>query len=181
MMPLSAHGLTVDLPRGFEGRIYLREQPETDYDSPESHVELAAFSPRRLVHPGRVGWAPERPRPVLHLANFALPKGRGDFGTGADEIMGSDHVFVSVLEYGESEVGTALFASAGMPLPRPGEFSPNALQRTLAGQAGWQRFFTVGGRSFCAYVVLGSARNAGRLCPHARSALSSVQVESSLL
>jgi hypothetical protein len=180
-MSLSAHGLTVDLPRGFEGRIYLREEPEADYDSPDSHVEMAAFSPRRLVHPGRVGWAPERPRPVLHLANFALPKGRGDFGTGAVEIMGHQHVFVSLLEYGPAEVGSALFASAGLPLPRPTEFSPNALQRTLAGQAGWQRFFTVGGRPFCAYVVLGSARNATDLCVQARSALSAVQIESSLL
>jgi hypothetical protein len=177
MSRLAAHGLSVALPRGFEGRIYLRDTPESEYQPVQA--AQPPLSLRQLTNPGRFGWAPERPRPILHLANFALPQGRGDFGTGAVEIMTAANVFVSVLEYGDSEVGTALFARQGMPMPNAAEFSPNALQRRLAGQAGWQRFFTVNGRAFCAYVVLGSARNANVLTDHARSALSALQIERS--
>jgi hypothetical protein len=147
---LSAHGLTVLVPRGFEGRIYLRDAPTPDYDQVQAQPQPAAFSPRRLAHPGRLGWAPERPHPIVHLANFALPPGRGDFGTGAVENMGPAHVFVALLEYGRSELGSALFAHVGLPMPTAGQFSPNGLQRRLAGQAGWQRFFTVNDRPFCA-------------------------------
>ncbi len=175
MSRLSAHGLSVTLPRGFEGRIYLRDSPDAEY-SPTA-AATAALSPRQLVHPGRFGWAPEQPRPIVHLANFALPHGRGDFGTGAVEIMTATNVFVSVLEYGPTEVGTALFAHDGLPMPTPTEFSPNALQRRLAGQAGWQRFFTVHNRPFCAYVVIGSGRNAASLTASARSALSALHIE----
>jgi hypothetical protein len=177
---LSAHGLSLELPRGFEGRIYLRETPEAEHqvEHQVEDVAVGTLSRRRLVHPGRVGWAPEQPHPVVHLANFALPAGRGDFGTGAVEIMSANHVFISVLEFGAAEAGTALFAHEGTPLPSPAEFSGNALQRRLSGQAGWQRFFTNNGRPFCAYVVLGSARNVSALCAQARSVLSALTVES---
>ena len=37
---------------------------------------------RRAAHPDAYGSAEESRNPVLHLANFALPPGRGDFGTG---------------------------------------------------------------------------------------------------
>jgi hypothetical protein len=168
MTTLSAHGLSIALPAAFEGRIYLRDTPTTSYA--EQGVR------RGLMHPARLGWAPEQPHPVLHFANFALPANRGDFGTGAVETMSANHVFVSVLEYGQPEVGSALFAGTGVPLPKPAEMSPNALQRRLAGQAGWQRFFTVNGRAFCAYVVIGAARNANALTASARSALTTLQI-----
>jgi hypothetical protein len=167
---LSAHGLSIALPPAFEGRIYLRDTPTAGF------VEQQQPAPRRLVHQARTGWAPEQPHPVLHLANFALPANRGDFGTGAVEIMSANHVFLSVLEYGQPEVGSALFAGTGMPLPQPADMSPNALQRRLAGQAGWQRFFTVNGRAFCAYVVIGAARNANALTAQARSALTTLRI-----
>jgi hypothetical protein len=95
------------------------------------------------------------------------------------EIMTASNVFLALLEYGSAEVGTALFADQGVPMPRASEFSPNALQRRLSGQAGWQRFFTVNSRPFCAYVVIGSARNVGTLSALACSALSTLRIEGS--
>jgi hypothetical protein len=137
---LEAHGLGVDLPRGWEGRLYVRPLPGTTGDT----------------HPAAAGHPGEVPNPVLHLANFALPHERGDFGTGAVERMRPGHVFVSLFEYDPAEAHRPLFAARGLPLPRVGEFAPNALQRLIRGQGGWQRFFTASDRAFCLYVVLGA-------------------------
>jgi hypothetical protein len=123
-----------------------------------------------------VGWPGERPHPVVHLANFALPAGRGDFGTGAVEIMGPRHVFVSLLEFGSECLGTALYARQGMPRPKPDDFSPATLQRRLPGQAGYQAFFTANGRPMCLFVVLGSYEQRHRLCPLVHHVLDAVEV-----
>jgi hypothetical protein len=148
---LAAHGLTVALPARWEGRLY-----------------------RRDALPGAP--ADEAHHPVLHHANFALPPGRGDFGTGAVEAMGPGHAFVSVLEYGPEEAGTALFAARGRPRLGPGDFAPNALQRRLPGQLGCQRFFTENGRAFCLYVVLGSRGQAGALLAEVERVLTDLEV-----
>jgi hypothetical protein len=100
----------------------------------------------------------ERTFAVLHAGNFGLPRVRGDFGSGAVELMKPHHVFVSLFEYEPEAASKALFANAGFPLVRPEHFSPRALQRTLPGQSGVQYFFHVGRRAFCLYIVLGSHR-----------------------
>ena len=97
---------------------------------------------------------------MLHLANFALPPARGDFGTGAVETMGEQHVFVSLVEYDAEEADRPLFAARGFPRLTVRDFAPNQLQRRIAGQLGCQRFFTERGRAFCLYTVLGSQRHA---------------------
>lgn len=38
--------------------------------------------------------------PVLHLANFALPEGRGDYGSGAVEVMRGGNVFIALVVVG---------------------------------------------------------------------------------
>lgn len=142
---LTAHGLRVGLASAWEGRIYRRA------------VGPAAAT---AAHPHAAGWAGEASHPVLHLANFALPANRGDYGTGAVERMAAGHVFLALLEFGPDCLGTALYAPRGLPRIKPGEFDPNGMQRRVAGQAGYQRFCTVAARPFCLYVVIGSHRSA---------------------
>src|SRR3954447_20779602 len=152
---VAAHGLRVTLPERWEGRLYRREALEAA-PAGESHA------------------------PVLHLGNFALPPGRGDFGTGAVEVMGPRHAFVALLEYDREEAGTALFAGRGRPSLGPGDFAPNALQRRLPGQLGCQRFYTEGDRAFCLYAVLGSRQHAGDLVAEIRHVLDNVEVVQAL-
>jgi hypothetical protein len=115
--------------------------------------------------------------PLIHAANFALPARRGDFGSGAVEVMGSEDVFVSLFEYGPESAGQALFASEGLPRQiDPDLFHPRALQRVIPGQAGYQRFFTENGRPFCLYVVLGGYANRQILAPSVQGFLEGLDV-----
>jgi hypothetical protein len=146
---LSAHGLSAEVTGGWDGEIYLRT-PE-----PASPPAVAGKAANHGNAPA-AGTAPAR-YPVLQLANFALPRRRGDFGGGAVEQMGAHNLFVSLFEYGSESVGTALFAAQGSPWPVAADtFGTNRLQRPLPGQGGAQWFFTEAGRPFCLYVVLGS-------------------------
>lgn len=126
-MRIAAFGIAADVPHAWDARVY-----------------------RRAADPG------EATHPVLHAASFPLPATRGDFGSGAVDVMGRDDVFVAVRDYGPGAAGTALFAARGVPTLIPGDFSPTMLQRPLPGHSGCQRFFTTAGRGFCLYVVLGS-------------------------
>jgi len=158
---LTGHGLAVGLPPRWEGRIYRRVVGE------------AGARPGRLQ---AAGWSGELSHPVLHLANFALPPGRGDFGTGAVERMGPDNLFVSLLEFGPDCLGTALYAPAGLPRLTAGQFNPNGMQRRVAGQAGCQYFFTEANRPFCLYAVIGSHRQAVVLTKQVNEVLQQIEV-----
>jgi len=165
---VAGHGLAVTLPHPWEARLYLRDAPPHEGSN---DVDSAGVD-----HPAARGWPGELTHPVLHLANFSLPRGRGDFGTGAVEQMRSHHAFVSLFEYERGESGRALFATAGLPMPRAADFSAAALQRRLAGQGGWQRFFHQDGRAFCVYVVLGSLAQARAVVPEVRHVLGQVRI-----
>jgi hypothetical protein len=148
MRRLAARGLALDVPQGWDARIYRR-------------AEIAG----------------ERTHAVLHAANFALPEERGDYGSGAVERMGSGHVLVALLEFDPEVAGTPLFANAGVPRElSPTMFAPNQLQRTIAGQAGTQVFCHENGRAFCLYVVLGAYRERTALVPRANEILRTVSV-----
>jgi len=92
---------------------------------------------------------------VLHVANFPLPPVVGDYGGGAVETMRPGDVFISLLEFGPESAGSPLFASTTVPQLRHDDFDTNLLQRGIPGQSGAQRFFTVAGRPYSLYVVLG--------------------------
>lgn len=147
---VAAHGLRVDLPQRWEARLYLRDATAT---------------------------ASESINPVVHLGNFPLPPRRGDYGSGAVEVMRAAHAFVALVEFGAAEADTPLFAARGIPRPGLSDFAPNALQRRLPGQLGVQRFFTESGRAFCLYVVLGSARFARQLVSEVHGVLDNVAVQ----
>jgi hypothetical protein len=126
MTHLAAHGVGLEVPRGWEGRI----------------VRRAAVNPA------------ERSRAVVHVASFPLPEERGDFGVGVTELMRSGDVFVTLFEYGPESLGTPLFAATGMPRLAVDMFASRRLQRMLPGQVGCQLFFTTNRRPFCLYVVV---------------------------
>jgi hypothetical protein len=145
---LSAHGLAIGLPAGWEGRIQRRD------------VTAAA----------------ERTHAVVHLANFALPEQRDDFGGGVTPAMRSPDVFVVLFEYGPESVGTPLFAKQGLPRVTPDLFGSKRLQRPLPGQVGCQQFFTANGRPFCLYVVAGSRAYLPRIIAQVNAVLADVSV-----
>ena len=149
MRRLAHRGLSVDVPNGWDARIYRR----------------ADAAPDATTHA------------VLHAANFPLPEDRGDYGSNAVERMGASHVLVALLEFDPQAAATPLFANRGIPRRLTGEmFSPHQLQRTIAGQAGTQVFFNEGGRAFCLYVVLGGYRNRGAVVPVVNDLLATLRV-----
>jgi hypothetical protein len=114
---------------------------------------------------------------VVHLGNCALPEERGDFGSGAVDVMGDDDVIVVLFEYGPESAGTALFRHRGIPTSlTPNMFSRSALQRAMPDQAGCQVFFTVENRAFCCYTVLGRQANANRLLPQTNATLAATRI-----
>jgi hypothetical protein len=148
MASISAYGIEVLLPGGFEGRIFVRSS---------SGREVA--------------------RPIAQFATFALPAQVGDFGAGAVTLMGPDDIFSTLFEYGPEAVGTPLFERQGMPRSlSPSDFLPYVLRRGLGGQSGTQWFFTEAGRPFSFYAVLGSHALRASLVPKVNALISSLTV-----
>ena len=117
-MIISRSGISVDLPSGWEGSI---RPPATLPDGARRYS-------------------------VTHLANFPLPPVRGEYGSGAVDLL---------LEFGPESAGTALFDKTRPPFLRASDFSRDTLQQRVEGHGGAQRFFTEAGRPFCLYVVVG--------------------------
>jgi hypothetical protein len=146
---LSAAGLAVTPPPGWEATIY-----------------------RRSPGPG------EQTFPIVHAATIPLPPDRGDYGGGLVELLGPEDAFVGFLEFGPAAASTALFGRlTAVPALTPDAFRPRQLQRTIAGQGGVQRFFTVSGRAFCLYAVVGSMANRIPLAYRANELIGSFAVE----
>jgi hypothetical protein len=160
-MRIEAHGIRAELPAGWEGRISRRQPGATVGARGSTGTQLLA----------------EQTAPVLHMANFALPEDRGDFGSGAVDLMGTGHLLVVLVEYGADSVDTALFGrTTSVPRLTARMFSGQGLQRVQRGQAGAQRFFTLGGRAFCLYAVLGDQREAATLTPTVNSVTAQIEV-----
>jgi hypothetical protein len=113
---------------------------------------------------------------VVHVANFSLPSEVGDFGGGVVADMKAPHILINLVEYDAGSRGTALFSSEGMPTLSPRDFDPMTMQRTIQGQSGAQRFFSVVGRPFCLYVVLGSHMRRFRTGPVLSDALRGIEI-----
>ncbi|GAB7193208.1 hypothetical protein NUM3379_39170 [Kineococcus sp. NUM-3379] len=150
-MRLSAHGMAVDAPRGWEVRIARRTSAEQ---------ELQAVR-----------------RPVLHAATVPLPEVRGDFGGGVTPLLGEQDLFVSLFEHEPEACATPLFATTGRPRPTAADFAPNRLQRSIPGQSGCQWFFQEGGRAFCLYVVLGSHARRAELVNRLGAVLATLDLD----
>ena len=153
-MRMRSEGIEVEVPQGWDGEIYRRSSDFTAQSGPG-----------------------EDSRPVMHMANFPLPAERGDFGSGAVELMRSDDLLVVLFEYGPESVGSPLFSARGVPTVSATDFDPNVMQRPLPGQSGAQYFFSVGGRAFCLYVVLGSHLFRQELVPMVNEILGVLQID----
>lgn len=148
MTTLSAHGISANLPSGFEGRIF-----------------------QRSAIGGEVA------RPVAHFATFPLPADIADFGGGAVNLMAPQDIFSVLFEYGPESLGTALFARNGMPRQlTTQDFSTITLRRGMPSQSGTQWFFTESGRPFTLYVVLGNHAQRASLVPRVNALLGNVDV-----
>ena len=122
----------------------------------------------------------EPPRSLVHLANFSLPVERGDYGSGAVEIMGSSGIFLALMEFASAAASTALFSGKVMPSSLAvADFSTWTLQRHIPNQLGTQGFFVASGRPFVLYVVLGSTRAASLLVPELNRALAGIGIADS--
>jgi len=128
MQVLTRSGIEIELPDGWDGRIYRRE-----------------------------AGADAVTRRAMHAANFALPPNLGDYAVDAIERMRTGDVLVVLLEFGPDQADQGLFANQGLPTSLgPNDFSPTAMPRAIPGRTAGQWFFSQGGRAFCLYVVLGS-------------------------
>ncbi|MDA8045852.1 MAG: hypothetical protein M0Z30_11545 [Actinomycetota bacterium] len=145
---ISSAGLSVTPPSGWEATIY-----------------------QRPARPGEVTY------PVVHAATVPLVAGRGDYGGGLVETLSAADVFVSFLEFGPDAATTPLFTQLrAVPGLTPDMYRPRQLQRTIVGQAGVQRFFTVGGRAFCLYSVIGAVANRVVLTARANQVIGSFHI-----
>lgn len=119
----------------------------------------------------------EPPRSLVHLGNFALPVTRGDYGSGAVEVMGSAGIFVSLMEFDPSAAATALFSGGEKPRSfTVSDFSADSLQRRLPNQLGTQSFFVSSGRPFVLYAVVGSTLTASLLVAELNRAMQGVTI-----
>lgn len=155
-MRIDLNGFGLDIPDGWEG-----ELGWAGGEAP-SGLSLLSGSGHRVV---------------AHIANFALPTERGDYGSGAVELMDSGAIFVSIMEFARSAEPPKLFSGRGVPTNISGaDFSPDQLQRRLPGQGGLQRWFTVGDRRFVLYVVIGSYRMRDVLAPEVSRLLRGIDI-----
>lgn len=149
MTLLAGQGIEVTLPSGWEGVI-------------GRSVELDDGAVRQVV---------------AHFASFPLPGQRGDYGGGAVERMGPQDALVVLFEFGPEAVGSTLFAAEGIPTINAADFDRSVLQRSISGQSGVQRFFTVSGRTFCLYVVAGSHLDRIEIVPAVTTLLASLRIQ----
>ncbi len=137
-MRLAAHGLAVDLPRGWDGRIYRRREADptlhaASFELPAEDGDFGSGATGRMP-PGGLFFALKEYRPGPRLTPSA--------GLFAPD-------------------------SIPLPLD-PAGFHPRALQVGRAGQAGLQRFFTSAGRPFCLYAVIAQPAARSAAAAHAR-------------
>lgn len=167
-MRLAGHGLAIELPTRWEGTIGRRPA------DPGAAAAAAAGNLRTVA----AALPEEQLLPVAHVGTFALPADRGDFGSGAVDVMGPGDAFLALVEYGPECAGTALFAARPrLPSLRAGQFGPARLQRVQKGQAGAQVFCTVAGRPFCVYAVVGASGRAPSLASEVNAVLKATVVE----
>jgi uncharacterized surface protein with fasciclin (FAS1) repeats len=180
---LDAHGVSVTLPTGWEGRVSRR--PEAG-EAPPDDVASSRLTPAEAVAPAVESQpttdAPAPPgettNTVVHVATIALPAGSSDFASDSVDQLGRTDALIVLFEYDREAASEPLFAKAGIPrVLQPSDFDPGVLQRSIRGQAGAQAFFHEGDRAFCLYVVLGSYDARADVVPEVNKVLSTMQID----
>jgi hypothetical protein len=129
---LEAHGLRIDLPRGWSGRVFKR---------PAGGATLHAGDFQLPLDDGEFG---DRSTAVMPSGGSFLVLTEYQPGAGLEPGRG---LFAS------RKVPTMLDPTA---------FSPRGLAHPRPGQAGTQYFFTAAGRPLCLYVVVSGPRSERR-------------------
>jgi hypothetical protein len=130
---IAGHGISIDIPAGWEARIYRR-----DGAAPVLHAASFALHDGDgdfgAAATGRMRLGDSFAAMVEYLVDERLQPGIGLFA-----------------------------AEGVPPAPRLREFEPMQLEVTRPGQLGWQRFFTAAQRPCCLYAVIrpGAAAPAG--------------------
>ncbi len=127
-MRLTAHGLEIELPRGWSGRVFRRSDHIATLHAGDFQLPLedGEFGDRATS---------TMPAPASFVALTEYEPGSG-------------------LEPG---VGLFAPRGLKLPLD-PAAFSPRGMAHPKPGQAGMQHFFTGSGRPFCLYVVVSGPR-----------------------
>lgn len=160
MIRLANSGISIDLPRRWDAQIR------------SAGGELTSRSASPLAPLDATPSAGS----VLHAGSFALPAERGDYGSGAVEVMGGSDILICLLEHEPEAAATALFRREGLPSVGVADFSPESMQRAMPGMSGFQRFFQVAGRPFCLYVVVGHHVTRGPLVRSAHAVVQTISI-----
>ena len=161
----------VVVPAGWEGEIYGRGDHGEVVAAPPS-TTTQGFGTASTTSTG----SQTAGRTFLHLATFPLPAERADYGNGAVQLMGPDDIFIALLEHEREDASKALFAPVGIPRLTSSDFRTDVLHRTLPGHSGHQRFFHVGDRAFCLYIVIGSHWARSDLVPRVNDILDGIAI-----
>jgi hypothetical protein len=179
---IDAHGLSLEPPQGWEGRIFRRA--EAGELPPAGAGALRAAGADELQASTMAGAAApegERSFPVVHVSTLALPPDVSDYGSDVVEDLGSGDALVVLKEFDPAEAAQPLFARQGMPRALSvDDFHPDTLQRRLDDQCGYQEFFHEAERAFSLYVVLGSYAQRARMVPDVNRVLGSLQIAPTL-
>jgi len=117
--------------------------------------------------------------PILHLTDTTLSMGRSTFAPELAARAGAFGALVALVEFEDRLADRGLYGAQGLGLPlRRDRFHPRALQLPNPAQEGHQRFFSLGGRAFCLYVVLGIGSGADARLRTVNGALRSLKVTS---
>ena len=163
MSEIDAHGLAVDVPAGWEGRIFRRAE--------EGELRAAEV-------PGEPAPSGERTFPVLHAASIPIPADSADYGSDLVEDLQREDALIVLKEFDPALAADALFESPGMPRElAPTDFDTATLQRSLDGQGGHQTFFNESERAFCLYVVLGDFASRATVVPRVNEVLTTVRID----
>jgi len=162
---LTAHGIEVALPTGWEGRLFRRPR---DGEVASADASIA----------GAPAAAAETTHAILHVSTIALAPDIGDFASGAVDKLGERDIMIVLFEYDPSSADEPLFRARGIPRKlSPDDFSPNVMQRAIRGQCGVQRFFNEQGRAFCLYVVLGSFARRREIVSRVNEVLATLTID----
>jgi hypothetical protein len=126
---LSAHGVRIELPAGWSGRVFSRSGQAA------------------TLHAGNF------PVSLNEMSTF------GDRSTGRMPAGGAFLALTEYLPGAGLEPGVGLFAPSRLRPPLdPTAFSRRKLAHARPGQLGMQHFFTAGRRPFCLYLVISGDR-----------------------
>jgi hypothetical protein len=155
---LEAHGVSVTLPTGWEGRVSRR--PQADEPAPDDVASSRLTAEDAAASQVEAQPTAEAPSPagettnaVVHVATIALPAGSSDFASDSVERLGRTDALIVLFEYDPQAASEPLFAK------------------------GVQVFFHEGGRAFCLYVVLGAYEARAQVVPEVNKVLATLQID----